>query len=151
MVGQVLGAVYTFFKNLLNAALKFLGDLLGHLFNGLIAVLKAIFKPILILIALVAYFIFKLGELVVTLLSVLLAIGKLIYSFIMGLFKTLAGLSWTPTTPSHGSWSAPIGEVFDALSLFQLDKIAYLMTFVIWVLTAIGAIRILTTRGGDGE
>lgn len=151
MVGRILGAVYTFFKNLLTAALDFIGDLLGHLFNALIAVLKAIFQPILILIALIAYFIFKLGELVVTLLSVLLSIGKLIYSFVMGLFKTLGGLSWTPTTPSHGSWSAPIGEVFEALALFQLDKIAYLMLFVIWVTTAIGAIRILSARGGEGE
>ena len=151
MVGRIFGAVYTFFKNLLASGLDFLAGLLGGLFNGLITVLKTIFAPILAIVALIAYFVYKLGELVVTLLAVLLAVGKLIYSFVMGLFRTLAGLSWTPTTPSHGSWSAPIGEVFDALEIFQLDKIAYVLMFAIWVLTALGAIRILSSRGGSGE
>lgn len=151
MVARFLSSVYGFFQNLFSVVLSFLSTLFTGLFNGLIAVLKALFKPVLILVALIFYFVFKVGELVVTLVTVLLAIGKLLYSFVMGLFRTLAGLIWTPTTPNHGSWSRPIGEVFAALEPYQLNKIAYVLMFVIWVMTAIGAIRLLSARGGgDG-
>lgn len=151
MVAQILRAVWEFTQNLYTVVLSFLRDLFGYLFNGLIAVLKAIFNPILILVALVFYFVYKLGILLVTLIKVLLAIGKLIYSFVMGIFKTLAGFVWMPFTPSHGSWSAPIGEVFAALEPYQLNKIAYLLLFAIWMLTGYGAIKILSARGGGDD
>lgn len=146
MIGNVLGWIGDFFKNAFSVILDFLGDLFGWLFQGLINVLKAIFKPILIVVAILFYFLYKLGVLVVTLFQVLLAIGKLLYSFVMGLFKTLAGLVWTPTTPDHGSWSQPIGEVFRGLEQYQMDKVAYVLLFIIWILTAVGAISILTRR-----
>lgn len=144
MIGQILGWIGNFFKNLFSSVLGFLADLFGFLFNGLIAVLKAIFKPILIVVALLFYFVSKLAVLIFTLLGVLLDIGKLLYSFVMGLFKTLAGLTWTPTTPDHGSWSSPIAEVFIALEPYQLDKIAYVLLFIIWITTAYSAIQILS-------
>jgi hypothetical protein len=150
MIGSILSWIGSFLSNLFSAALSFLANLFGMLFSGLITVLKAIFKPILILVALIFYFVYKLGELILTLFVVLLAIGKLLYSLVMGLFNTLAGLTWTPSTPSHGTWSVMIGEVFTALEPYQLDKIAYLLMFVIWISTAFAAIKILT-RGGAGE
>lgn len=149
MVGNILNSIYTFFQNLFNVVLSFLSTMFSNLFQGLINVLKTIFKPILILVALIFYFIYKLGELLVTLFLVFLAIGKLLYSFVMGLFRTLAGFVWTPTTPQHGTWSASIGEVFTALEPFQLNKLAYLMLFAIWIMTAIAAIKILSSRSVD--
>ncbi|MFD0717687.1 hypothetical protein [Paenibacillus sp. GCM10027626] len=151
MVAKFLGYISSFFQNLFSVSLDFLGDLFKSLFDGLIVVLKAIFKPILIVVALIFYFVYKVGELVVMLVKVLLAIGKLLYSFVMGLFKTLGGLIWTPAPPNHGAWSKPIQEVFLALEPYQLNKIAYVLMFIIWVLTAVGAIRLLSARGGgDG-
>lgn len=150
MIGAVLGWIGDFFTNLFSIIMNFLANLFGALFNGLIAVLKAIFKPILILVALIFYVIYKLGVLVVTLIAVLLAVGKLLYSFVMGLFNTLAGFTYTPTAPAHGSWSSSIGEVFAGLEPYQLDKLAYVLLFVIWIMTAMAAIKILT-RSGGGE
>lgn len=149
MVAAFLGWVSGFFQNLFSVLMTFLGNLFGALFNGLITVLKFLFKPILILLALIFYFIYKLGELLVTLFLVLLAIGKLLYQFVMGIYNTLTGLAWTPTaTPNHGRWSAHIVSVFDALDPYQLDKVAYIMMFVIWVTTALVAINTLS-RSGD--
>lgn len=147
MVGQIFNSITGFFQNLFAVVLSFLASLFGFLFNGLITVLKAIFKPILMLVAIVFYFIYKLAELFVTLFQVLLAIGKLLYSLVMGLFHTLAGFIWTPITPNHGSWSGAINEVFIALAPYQLDKIAYVLMFAIWIMTAVAAIRILSGRG----
>lgn len=149
MIGNILGWISNFFQNALSVALSFLSNLFGALFNGLIAVLKAIFKPILILVALIFYFVYKLGLLVITLFAVLLAIGKMLYMFVMGLFNTLVGITWAVETPDHGSWSAQIGEVFVALQPYQLDKIAYVMMFAIWIMTAVAAIKILTRGGND--
>lgn len=129
--------------------LNFLSRLFGGLFQGLINVLKIIFKPIFIVIALLFYFIYKLGELIVTLVLVLVAIGKLLYSFVIGLFNTFASLSYTPTSPpNHGSWSYAINQAFMSLEMYQLDKIAYVISFGIWVATAFGVIKILSARGG---
>lgn len=148
MIGRVLGWIGDTFTNLFSILLNFMANLFGSLFNGLIAVLKAIFKPILILIALIFYFIYKLGVVVVTLFAVLLAIGKLLYSFVMGLFNTLTGFVWTPAAPDHGSWSDSIAQVFIALEPYQLDKLAYVLLFVIWIFTAFAAIKILSRQGG---
>lgn len=151
MVASILNWFGTFFQNLFSGALSFLSNLFGYLFNGLITVLKFLFNPILILVALIFYVIYKLAELVVTLFAVLLSIGKLLYSFVMGLFKTLTGFSWSPSTPDHGKWSGAIGEVFGALEPYQLNKVAYVILFIIWIMTAWAGIRILSGRGGGDE
>lgn len=151
MVARILNWIGSFFQNLFNQVLSFLSTLFGHLFNGLVTVLKFLFRPVFIVIAMLFYFIYKLGELVVTLFLVLLAIGKLLYSFVMGLFRTLAGFNWSPSTQDHGKWSGAIGEVFTALEPYQLNKVAYVMLFLIWVTTAWTAIKILSARGGGDE
>jgi hypothetical protein len=152
MVAKILGAIYSFFQRLLGSALGFIADLGGYLINGLITALKLLFKPVLILIGIIFYLIYQLGTLIVLLLKVLLGIGKLVYAFVQGLLKTLTGMIWTTTTPpSHGSWSAPIREVFAALAPYQLDKIAYVIMFAIWITTAVAAIRILSSYGGGGS
>lgn len=147
MVSRFLGWIGSFFTNLAQAVLSAISNTLGYLVQGLINVLTTLFKPILMLLAIIFYFFYKLAELVLALLAVLLAIGKLLYAFVMGLFRTLAGFTWTPTTPDHGSWTSAIGEVFTALEPYQLSKIAYLMLFAIWIMTAIGVIKILSSRG----
>jgi phage-related protein len=150
MIASILNWISQFFQNLFTVSLNFIKDLFSSLFNGLIEALKAIFMPVLVLIAFIFYFIYKLGELLIVLFQVLLSVGKLIYSFVMGLFKTLAGFVWTPMTPSHGSWSEPIREVFAALEPYQLNKIAYVLMFVIWIFTAVGVVKILSGRGIEG-
>lgn len=147
MVSRILNWFGSFFQNLFNVLLRFLSDLFGGLINGLITVLKFLFKPLLALVAIIFYLVYKLGELIVMLLSVLLAIGKLLYSFILGLFKTLAGLVWTAAPPDHGAWSHPIKQVFIALEPYQLGKVAYVLSFAIWLMTAYAAIKILSSRG----
>lgn len=149
MVANFLNWIASFFTNAFGAFANVLSTLFGGLFQGLINVLKFIFKPIFILISIIFYVIYKLGELIVTLVLVIVAIGKILFSFIIGLFNTISSLNWTNTnTSAHGSWSAPIRNVFDALSVLQLDKVAYVISFAIWILTAMAAIKILSGRGG---
>lgn len=147
MVGNFLGAMWDFAQNIFAVGIGFIGSLFGSLFNGLITVLKLLFQPVLILVAVIFYFLSKLAELFLLLIMVLLSIGKLLFSFVQGLSKTLAGFVWTPAAPDHGSWTSAIGEVFIALEPFQLDTVAYIMLFIIWIMTAVAAVRILSSRG----
>lgn len=152
MIANILNWISNFFQNLTSVVLNFFSATLGSLFQGLINVLKFIFKPIFILIAIIFYVIYKLGELVVALVMVLVAIGKLLYSFVIGLFKTIASLAWTATAPpDHGSWSGAMTQFFAALEPYQLNKIAYVISFVIWVTTAIAVIKILSSRGAADD
>jgi len=149
MISNVLSWIGDFFQNLLSVVLGFISRVFGGLFQGIINVLKLIFKPIFILLGIILYVIYKIGELVVSLVLVLVAIGKLLYSFVIGIFNTLGSLTWSESPQNHGSWSGAIGEVFAALAPYQLDKIAYVISFFIWVLTALAVIKILSARGAD--
>ena len=148
LLQRIFSQIYDFGTNLVQAVLRWLGNALGWLLDKIISFLKTLFKPFLIVIAILFYFLYKVGELVITLFAVILGIGKLLYSLIQGLIVTLAGFTWTPSSPDHGSWSFIIGEVFDALDCYQLDTIAYVIMFVIWITTAYTAIRIISSRGG---
>lgn len=147
MIAAVLNWIGGFFTNLFSILLTFFKNLFSHLFNGLISVIKLIFKPILILVAIIFYFIYQLGVLVIKLVQVLVGIGKLIYSFVMGIIKTITGLVWTPTSPDHGNWTGAISNVFAGLEHYQLDKLAYVLLFAIWIMTAVAALKVLSGRG----
>lgn len=150
MLTKIFGPVFEFAKNLIAGLIRYLTQAFTWLLEKLFAFLKILLMPFLILIALVFYFVFKVGELLVTLLKVLLGIGKVFYSLVQGLFKTLAGFTFTTTTPpDHGSWSGAMAQAFDGLGAYQLDKLAYVLLFITWIMTAYAAIKILSSRGAD--
>lgn len=143
MIANVLKWFSSFFQNLFNAMLKGI----GAFFQSVINVIKWIMQPIFIVIGIVFYFLYKIGEIIVALVMVIVGIGKLLYSLVMGLFNTIASLAWTSSAPpDHGSWSYSINQIFAGLEYYQLDKLAYVLSFGIWVTTAFLAIKILSSR-----
>lgn len=150
MVGAILGAVWDFILRGGRVVLGWLAEVLARIFDAVMTVLRALFRPILAVIAILFYFLYKLAELFYLLFQVLVSVGKLVYAFVQGLIRTLAGLVWTPTEPAHGSWTPAIRGVMDGLALYQLDKLAYVMAFIVWITTAVGAVRILARGGGGG-
>lgn len=151
MVAQWLDWIKSFFGNAIGTALQFISNLLGGFFQSLIDFFKLIFRPVLMVVAILFYFIYKIGELIGEVFGFLLSVGKLIYAFVQGLFVTLAGLTWTPTTPVHGTWSAMFENIFQGLEFYQLDVVAYILLFAIWIMTAISALKILSGGAGGGE
>jgi len=150
MIGQILRAGWDFSMRLTQRVLSFLSSLLGHLFQTLFSFLKILLRPLFIVIALLLYFVYKIAELAVTLISLFLAIGKLLLAFIKGIFVTLAGFTYTPTTPHHGQWTSIFINVAGGFEKFQLDKIAYILQFGIWFGTAFAVVRIISSiRSGE--
>lgn len=151
MIGRFLKWIGDFFTNLFKVTFGWLADLFGYLFQKLIDFLKLLFKPFLILIAVIFYFIFKLGVLVVSLLKVIFGIAKIFVALLKGILATLVGLSWTPTTPSHGQWSSIFANLSNGMGSYQLDNVAYVLMFLIWFGTAFAAIKIITSMSAGGD
>ncbi|WP_146767230.1 hypothetical protein [Paenibacillus sp. YN15] len=86
-----------------------------------------------------------------TLLQLLLGIGKLFYSLVKGIFLTMAGFSFTPTDRNDGQWTSIFNNVAEGLQYFQLDVLAYVLIFIIWFTAGFAAIRILSSIKGGGD
>ena len=152
MIRRILQAGWTFFERLFKRLFEFLSTLLGSLFQTLFNFLKMLLRPVFIVIALVLYVVYKIAELAVTLLKLFLSIGRLLVMFVKGIFTTLSGFTFTPSSRSDGSWTPIFKSVVnDGLSFFQMDTLAYVLLFCIWFATGFAAIRIIASirNGGD--
>lgn len=151
MIGQFLGWIGWFFQNLFKVTFSFLGNLFGYLFQKLIDFLTILFRPVLIVVALLFYIIYQVGVLVVKLLQVLLGIGKIFIALLKGIIATLAGFTWSPGARNDGQWTSIFQNLSDGMSSYQLDNVAYVLMFLIWFGTAFAAIRIITSMSAGGE
>jgi hypothetical protein len=151
MISQFLGWIGDFFTRIFNSLFGFLSKLFGYLFQKLFDLLKLIFQPIFILIAILFYFLYKVAELVITLLALLLGIGKLFFALVKGIFLTLAGFSFTSSTPSNGQWTSIFTNVVDGLQSYQFSTVSYILIFLIWFSTGFAAIRIISSMNGGGD
>lgn len=136
----------------ISTVLSWIGSFFSNLFQALFDFLKFLLKPVFIVIALVFYFIYKLGYVLILLFSVLLMVGKVLLSLVGGIFKTLTGFSFTAgSAPTSGSWNNIFSELgSNGLGFFQLDLIAYMLLFIIWFITAFAAIKIISSLRGGG-
>lgn len=152
MIRRFLDATWTFLERLFKRLFKFLAELLGNLFQTLFEFLKILLRPIFIVIALVLYIVYKIAELIITLLKLFLAVGKLLVMFVKGIFVTLSGFTFTPSSRSDGAWTPIFNNVVqNGLSFFQLDTLSYVLLFCIWFATGFAVIRIISSirNGGD--
>lgn len=143
-------SIMSFFQRAMKTLMDFLyslfewlGDLLSNLFQALIDVLAAFFKVIYDVIYCVLYLIYKIGVLIVKLFQIFWELAKLLVAFINGLVKTVASLFYTPTTSAGHGYSAPMGKVMRNLDVLQLDVVAVILMFLIWIFTAFGVIKII--------
>jgi hypothetical protein len=151
MIAQVLSYIGDFFTRLFNSTFGFLSKLFGFLFQKLFDLIKLLFKPIFILLGIIFYFVYKLGVLVITLLLLLLGIGKVFFALVKGIFLTLAGFSFTSSSPSNGQWTSVFTNVVGGMDSFQLSTVSYILIFLIWFSTGFAAIRIISSMRTGGE
>lgn len=131
--------------------IKWLGNLLKGLFQGLVDILIGFFLVIYALIDGFLYFLYKIGVVAVKLFILLFEVAKLLWSLVVGFGKTLASLAYTPRGSSGTGYSDMLGKLFSNLSVLQIDVIAYILLFVLWMFTAVGAIKLLSSIRVGGE
>lgn len=151
MIRSILWAGWTFLERMFQRLFSFLSSLFQTIFQELFVFLSWLLRPVFIVVALILYLIYKIAELAVTLIALFLALGKLLVSFIKGIFVTLTGFTYTPTAQNNGSWTPIFKNVVGGLDGFQLNNVAYILMFCIWFATAFAVIRIIGSirSGGD--
>jgi len=147
----ILGDAFGKLFDLLWAIIEWIGNLIRKLFQSLIDLLVMFFKVIFALIDGFLYFLYKIGVLAVKLFQVLFETGKVLVSLVVGFARTLASLTYTPRGSSGTGYSEMLGNIFSRASVLQLDVIAYILLFVLWMFTAVMAIRLISSIrvGGD--
>lgn len=132
---------------------KWLYQLLIDLFTFLLGGLLKLLQPIFDLLGIVFEFIYWIGVIIAKVVHLVFSIGKLLIGLITGLFKTILGLGYTGGgrgLPS--SYTNVYEHIRPALNTLQLDKVAYILQFTLWILTALMAARIIgNMRGGANE
>lgn len=135
--------------NWLKKLFEWLGDLIASLFQMLFDVMEAFFSVIYDLIRGLLYLIYMIGVLCVKLFQVLLALGQMLWQFIVGITKTMKSMFYIRSTSSGHGYSEVMGEVASVLHYFQLDIVAYILLFIIWIATGLGVIKLIPTiKGG---
>jgi hypothetical protein len=152
--GKLFGFLGTIFSGLFGViwdGLKWLGSFIKSLFQNLLDVLIGFFKAIYALIDGLLYLLYMIGVLAVKLFLVIFEAAKILWSLIVGFGRTLASLQYTPRSGSGNGYSEIIGKLFKSLNVLQLDGIAYILLFCLWFMTAITAIKLLSSIrvGGD--
>lgn len=128
---------------------RLLGDLGGWILDGI----WMLFKPLFDLLAAIFYFLYMLGVVLVKVLEVVLNVGKLLVGVLTGLFKTIVGLSYTGTPAAlPGSYNSAFSKIMPHINSLQLDKVAYVLIFGIWLTAGFMAVKIIGgMRGGGGD
>ncbi len=137
---------------LLGDAFGKLFDVLAYLFSGLFEGLKQfflfLFEPILIICGTIFYFLYKLAVLVMLLIDTLWELVKFFVSVMHGFFSTIISLTY-----SGGAAQLPARyqTVFDhvqpAFGILQLNSLATLCLWAVWIFFAYAIIKIISSRG----
>lgn len=161
MIGRIAEAVMDFIVSVLMSIWNFLygafsqlfsllyqlfvwlGQLLQRLFQALIDVLVSFFTVIYDLIRGLMYLLYMIGVLAVKLFQVLFELAKLLWAFIQGFARTVASLFYTERESSGHGYSNMMGRIVDSMDVLQLDVVAYILLFLIWVMTALGVMTII--------
>lgn len=119
------------------------------IFQTLIDIIVGFFEVIFALISGLLYLIYMIGLLAVKLFQVIFEVALILWSLVEGFARTLASLTYTPRTSGNHGYSETIGKIFQKLEPLQIEPIAYILLFILWFATVIGAIQIISSIRGD--
>lgn len=152
--GKLFDFLYSLFAGLFGViwdGLKWVGNLLKKLFQNLVDLLIGFFKVIYALIEGLLYLLYMIGVLAVKLFLVIFEAAKVLWSLIEGFVRTLGSLTYSPRSGGGHGYSEIMGKLFTNLKVLQIDSIAYILLFMLWFVTAIAAIKLISSIrvGGD--
>lgn len=147
IIGDAFGKLF----EVIWEGIKWIGEFIRDLFQGLIDLIVGFFELIFALIDGLLYFLYMIGVVAVKLFTLFFELAKFLWSLVTGFGRTLASLSYTPQGSSGTAYSGMLGKLFDYLSFLQIDVLAYVLLFVLWYITAITALKLISSIrvGGD--
>lgn len=147
IIGDAFGKLFS----LIWQVVLWLAEFITQVFQNIVDILTTIFEFIYSLIDAVLYLLYMIGVLAVKLFLVIFNAAKLLWSLVVGFGNTLASLSYSPRSSGGHGYSEVTGKIFSYLKVMQLDVFAYVMLFALWFITAIAAIKLISSIrvGGD--
>lgn len=147
IIGDAFGKLF----HVIWAALGWIADFIKSLFQGLVDILIGFFKAIYALIDGLLYLIYMIGVLAVKLFQVIFEAGKILWSLVVGFVHTLGSLTYSAQSTGGNGYSEMLGKLFSTLQPLQIDVVAYILLFILWFVTAIAAMKLLSSIrvGGD--
>lgn len=132
---------------------NYLFDLLASLFYKIMNGLLWMLQPVFDLIALIFSFVVWIGIIVGKIVLLVFALGKMLVGLIVGLFATITGFGYSGgKTNLPASYNDVYTHIKPFLATMQIDKVAYLLQFGIWLMTAFMALNLIgNMRGGGGS
>lgn len=158
IIGDAFKKLFSFLGSLFSSlfgaiwdGIKWLGNVLRKLFQNLLDVIIGFFQAIYALIDGLLYLLYMIGVLAVKLFLVIFEAAKVLWSLIVGFGRTLASLHYSPQSSGGNGYSEMIGRLFTNLKVLQIDSIAYILLFMLWFITAIAAIKLISSIRVGGE
>lgn len=151
-VGTAIRDFFAWLGRLIWDAVSWLAEFLRDAFQAVVDLLVGFFKVIYALIDGVLYLLYKIGVLAVQLFLLFFDLGRLAIAFFTGFARTLGSLFYSPRASGGHGYSEMLGQIFSAAAgPLQLNVVAYILLFIIWISTAVLAIRWLSSIrvGGD--
>ena len=142
-IGNFLYTAIQRLFTLLYQLFAWLGQLLQRLFQALIDVLVSFFTVIYDLIRGLMYLLYMIGVLAVKLFQILFELAKLLWAFIQGLARTIGSLFYNEIPSSGHGYSQMMGRIVSTMDVLQLNVVAYILLFLIWIATAFGVISLI--------
>lgn len=158
LIGDAFGKLFSWLGSLFSTlfgviwdGIKWVAKVIGKFFQELFDLLIGFFKAIYALIDGLLYLLYMIGVLAVKLFQVIFEAAKVLWSLIVGFVRTLGSLSYTPKSGSGNGYSETIGKLFKALEPMQINSVAYILLFMLWFITAVSAIKLISSIrvGGD--
>lgn len=142
------GFIYNAFTQLftmLYQLFQWLGQLLQRLIQSLIDVLVSFFMVIYDLIQAFLYLLYMIGVLAAKFFQVLFSLATMLWAFIKGITQTIASFSYDALPASRHGYSEMMGKVVSSMNTLQLDVVAQILLFLIWIATAFAVLQIIST------
>ncbi len=143
--------LWAWVSKLVNNAVTAIGQLLQGVVNGIGNFLQQLLQPVFAIINAFFYFVQQLFTLVGLLFELLAGVFHVLFAFAGGLLATLTGISYNNSAPTlPGDVSGVFAHFQTVFGLLQLDNIAYVLHFAIWVFTAYIVVKMLGNFGMGG-
>lgn len=148
MIRDFARYLFQFFGDAFGKLFAFLGSLFSGLFDGLKSLLVFIFEPILALLGSIFYFLYKIGILILLLIQLIYQTIVFFVSIMKGLFVTIIGMNYNG---KQAALPARYQEVFEhlqpALQMAQIDKVATLCLWAVWIFIAVASVKVIGSKG----
>lgn len=122
-----------------NYLFGFLSSLGSWLLSGIMKLLQ----PVLDFLGFIFYFIYMIGVVLVKVVMLVVGVARLLLGLIIGFFKTITGFGYTGAKTSilPSSYTDAFSHLKPLFDMLQLDKVAYIFIFSIWIYTAWAAMQ----------